>query len=77
MPYQFPPDLERLVEEQMATGGYDTEDDVLRDALRALSLRNEEVAAIQECIDDMEACRFRSLEEVDAEIRAKQKFPLA
>jgi Arc/MetJ-type ribon-helix-helix transcriptional regulator len=36
MAYQFPPDLDQLLKERMASGGYTSEDDVLRDALRAL-----------------------------------------
>jgi hypothetical protein len=36
MAYQFPPDVERLVKEQMVARGYATEDNVLRDALDAL-----------------------------------------
>jgi len=39
-PINFPPDLERLVKHRMARGGYQSEDEVLRDALRAL----EEIA---------------------------------
>ncbi|MEX2112272.1 MAG: hypothetical protein WD845_03760 [Pirellulales bacterium] len=34
MAYQFPPDVEKLVNEQMAASGYGSQDDVLRDALR-------------------------------------------
>lgn len=37
MAYQFPPDVAKLVEERMAAGQYKTEDDVLRDALHALT----------------------------------------
>lgn len=36
MTYPFPPDVEKLVRAQMAGGGYSSEDDVLRDALKAL-----------------------------------------
>lgn len=36
MAYQFPPDVDQLLKERMATGGYTSQDDVLRDALRAL-----------------------------------------
>jgi Arc/MetJ-type ribon-helix-helix transcriptional regulator len=34
MTYQFPPDVEKLVNEQMTESGYGSQDDVLRDALR-------------------------------------------
>ena len=33
MPYSFPPDLNALVEEFMASGKYASEDDLLRSAL--------------------------------------------
>ena len=36
MTYQFPPDVNQLLKQHMATGAYTSEDDVLRDALRAL-----------------------------------------
>jgi putative addiction module CopG family antidote len=47
MAYQFPPDLHELIQKQMATGEYGTEDDVLRDALRSLSDQRAEWNAIQ------------------------------
>ena len=79
MTYPFPPDLAQEVTRRMATGSYLSEDDILRDAFAALKWRDEwqaqEVLAIQEGLDDMEAGRFRPLEQVDAEIRAKYGFP--
>jgi Arc/MetJ-type ribon-helix-helix transcriptional regulator len=36
MAYQFPPDVERLVKDRMASGNYASEDEILRDALGAL-----------------------------------------
>ena len=37
MSYQLPPDIEKLVQVHIASGAYPSEDDVLRDALRALA----------------------------------------
>ena len=74
MPYQFPPDVEKVVKEEMATGHYATEDELLRAAMYALRRHNEEVAAIQAGIDDMEAGRSRPFEEADAHFRAKFGF---
>ena len=71
MSYQFPPDVEKLVQEQMQQGQYATEDDVLRDALFRLAQYREDTAAIAEGIEDMEAGRYRSFEEFDAEFRQK------
>lgn len=55
MSYQLPADLEQLVSEQIRLGPYRSADEVLRDALRALADRNQDLAAIQAGIDDMEA----------------------
>ena len=66
---QLPPDVEQQVKELMATGQYATEADVLRDALAALKRRDEELAAIQAGIEDMESGRIRPFEAADAQIR--------
>ena len=55
MPYQFPPEVDELIRNQMATGQYESEDDVLREALHALRRRDEDVAAVKEAIADMQA----------------------
>jgi Arc/MetJ-type ribon-helix-helix transcriptional regulator len=83
MAYQFPPDVDRLVKEQMAARGYASEDDLLRDALDALAqfaYSREEaeeeyrqtVAAVKEGVADMEAGRIRPLREVHDEARGKK-----
>jgi Arc/MetJ-type ribon-helix-helix transcriptional regulator len=80
MSYAFPPDVARLVQEQMATGSYSSEDDVLRVALTVLGqcapIEDEDakefretVAAVQESIADMEAGRMRPIEELIEEAR--------
>ena len=73
--YQFPPDLEDEIKQRMATGQYTSEDDVLREALHALRWRDEEVAAIQEGIDDMEAGRVKPLREFDRAFREAKNVP--
>lgn len=55
MTYAFPPDVEQLVAGRMAAGGYATEDDVLRDALRALAEEEEDLAAVREAIAECRA----------------------
>ncbi len=70
MAYQFPPDVEKLVHQQMEKGQYASEDDVLREALKRLARDQDDVAAIRAGIEDMEAGRFRSLEQFDTEFRA-------
>ena len=74
MHYELPPDVQQEIKQRMAKGQYASEEDVLRDAMRALKSRDEEMAAIQAGIDDMEAGRFRPFEEVDTEIRRRLGF---
>ena len=63
------------IKQRMKTGQYASEDEVLREALRALKLRDDEVAAIQEGIDDMEAGRVKPLREFDREFRERKNIP--
>ncbi|MEX0678044.1 MAG: hypothetical protein WD063_13265 [Pirellulales bacterium] len=83
MAYPFPPDVKKLIDEQMALGGYSNEDEVLRHALAVLGQFayssaevNEEyqqtVTAVREGIADMEAGRVRPLREVIHEARNVQ-----
>lgn len=74
MAYQFPPDLDRLIRDRMAAGGYRCEDDVLRDALEALAERSEDLAALRAGVEDMQAGRTRPLEQIDAAIRHELGF---
>lgn len=74
MGYQFPPDVENLVAQQMRGGLYASTDDVLREALRALVERNNDLEAIGAGIEDMVAGRVVPLGNADAEIRAKLGF---
>ncbi len=65
MSYTLPPDVHDQIRQHIATGHYASEDDVLRAALRALAFRDEELAAIQGGVDDMEAGRLRPFEDED------------
>ena len=55
MLYSFPPDVQQLVRERMATGRYASEDDLLREALHALSAEEEGLRAIQEAVAELQA----------------------
>lgn len=55
MPYQFPPDIQELVVQKMASGQYASEDDLLLVALRSLSDEEEDLRAVQEAIDEWKA----------------------
>lgn len=74
MTYQLPPDVDQIVRDRIASGLYQSADEVLRDALAALADRDAECAAIQLGIDDLQAGRVRSLTEVDESIRRNLGF---
>lgn len=50
MGYHFPPDLEILVREKMASGNYVSEDELLRDAFAALCRQDDDLLAVQDAI---------------------------
>ena len=54
---------------------YQFPDDVIREALRAFCHQDQEIAAIQEGIDDMQAGRVRSFREFDREFRQRKGIP--
>lgn len=85
MAYQFPPDVETLVKQQMTARGYTSEDDVLRDALEALGQFahstddideefRQTVTAVTEGVTDMEAGRMRTLRAILDEARDEHSF---
>lgn len=55
MSYQFPPDIQDLVVQRMASGHYASEDELLLEALRSLSDEEEDLRAVQEAIDEWRA----------------------
>ena len=71
MDYQFPPDLKKIVRERMESGEYGSEDDLLRDALKALEDRQfviehedpEVVEGIKRGLADMHAGRSQRIED--------------
>ena len=71
MSYLFPPMLGRLVREELASGAYKSEDDVLVEALQALRDRDKTIAGIREGLVDLDAGRVRPLGDVDAQLRTK------
>ena len=71
MSYLFPPVLDQLVREELATGTYRSEDDVLVEAMQALRDRDEAIAGIREGLSDLDAGRVRPLGDVDAQLRTK------
>jgi putative addiction module CopG family antidote len=55
MPYSFPPDVKRLIDAEMKSGRYTSEDEVLREALDALASESEELAAIRVALAEWHA----------------------
>ena len=74
MSYSFPPELDRLVREGLATGEYASEDDLLLEALRALRDRSEAIAGIREGLADLEAGRVQPLGDFDAQLRRNRNI---
>ncbi len=77
MTYQFPDDVQEIIQAQMGTGGYRSEDEVLRDALLALVEQQESLLeddpivteGIRRGLCDAESGRIRPLSDFDAEFR--------
>jgi putative addiction module CopG family antidote len=53
--YRFPPEVDELIGEQIATGRSSSEAELLRDALRALAEDEQDLALVREAIADFEA----------------------
>jgi putative addiction module CopG family antidote len=71
------PELDRRVQEKLATGLYQSVDHVLSAALKALDDEEQTLAAIAEGYEDVKAGRFESWEKSDAEFRKKHGIPEA
>jgi putative addiction module CopG family antidote len=69
------PELDRRVQEKLATGNYESVDHVLSAALRALDHEEQTIAAIAEGYEDIQAGRFESWDAADAEFRKKHGLP--
>lgn len=54
MPYAFPPDVQRQINERMASGRYATEDEVLRDAFESLAWEERELKAVMQAVEALD-----------------------
>ena len=70
-------DVWNEIQRQLATGAFASHDELLREALAALRFRNEELVAIGQGIDDMEAGRVTSIREFDRLFREQNGLPAA
>jgi putative addiction module CopG family antidote len=55
MPYPFPPDVRSLVGEQMSSGKYASEDELLRTALLALVEEEQDLEAVRQAVAEWRA----------------------
>lgn len=56
MPYQFPPEVDQLVREYMASGSYASEDELIREALLSLSdVNNDDLAKVKEALRELKS----------------------
>ena len=53
--YKFPATVSQLIEKQMATGRYSSENEVLEIALQRLDEESDDWAAIKESLDSLDA----------------------
>jgi Arc/MetJ-type ribon-helix-helix transcriptional regulator len=60
-----------LLRREMASGAYQSEEEVLKVALQLVAQRRETIASIQEGLDDISAGRTVAFEDFDREFRAK------
>ena len=74
MAYQFPPELGKRVRALMSTGEYESEDQLLSDAVGMVERRLADIASIDRGLDDIDAGRFRSADEADAEFEKKHNI---
>ena len=70
-------EVDRRVQEKLATGRYQSVDQVLLAALHALDEEEETIAAVIEGNEDFMAGRFQDWETSDAEFRKKHGIPKA
>jgi putative addiction module CopG family antidote len=86
MAYCFPPELQQLVRQELATGVYSSEDELLLEAVRLLHQREEDLQAfraqLQERLDRLDRGKGIELEDEaalrtffdDVEARGRQRY---
>jgi Arc/MetJ-type ribon-helix-helix transcriptional regulator len=74
MAYSIPGDVEQQIDELLASGSFSSADEVLRSAFAALAKRRADLEAIREGIADIEAGRYVTRDEFDAEMHDRFGF---
>ncbi len=75
MRYQLPPDINKSVQDHLATGKFRNEDEVLREAMELLNLSRADQESIERGIADMQGCRTRPASESNAAFRTQHQIP--
>ena len=75
MTIQLPADLEARINLRLQSESGITASDVLRKALDALDSHDDEIAAIQEGLDDLENGRVIPLRVFDSDFRIRNNIP--
>jgi Arc/MetJ-type ribon-helix-helix transcriptional regulator len=74
--YEFPSDIEALIQVHMASGIYRSHDELFRVALEHLSEEQDDVRAIQQSIDELEAGDPGiPLDDAFSQLRARHGIP--
>jgi Arc/MetJ-type ribon-helix-helix transcriptional regulator len=68
MSYAFPPEIKQLIEQNLATGTYASEEDVLQAALHLLSDYHATIDDVRQGLTDYENGRAQPLAEAMADI---------
>jgi hypothetical protein len=71
MTYTFSPELDSLVQDEMARGNYASVDELLMTAIHSLRDRAEAIEGIGEGIADLDAGRTRPAHEVFRDLRER------
>ena len=54
MPYQLPPDIQQSIQAQIASGDFQSEDEVLREAMASLESRQRGLQQLRQMVNDAE-----------------------
>jgi Arc/MetJ-type ribon-helix-helix transcriptional regulator len=74
MSYEFPPDIKLLIDQQMATGMYASEDQVLQAALSVLSDYHATVAEVRQGRNEYEQGLAEPLSQAMGDLRQQLGF---
>jgi Arc/MetJ-type ribon-helix-helix transcriptional regulator len=77
MSVEIAADVWNEIQRQLATGAFASHDELLREALAALRFHEQEVLAIGQGIDDLEAGRVTPIREFDRQFRQRNALPAA